>query len=414
MGGSMGSAVGEKFARAASAPRSGACRSSASRPRVAPGCRRGSSRSCSCRRRSARSIPCARRRRRSIVVMTHPTTAGVLASFASLGDVIVAEPGALLSFTGPRVVQQTTREKLPEDFGLAESNARFGHVDAILARRPISAPSSVASSRSSTMAAGRKPRRRARSSSSACASGWRSCGDAPSPPGCWSFGRACEVSSGRSSGSRPSRRRTRSGTPVELARHQNRPYTLDYVERMFDDFVELHGDRCVGRRPGHRRRARPLRRPDGRLDRPPEGPRHPRADAPELRHGAIRRATARRCGSWSWPTATASRCSRSSTRPAPIRASRPSSTAREAGSPASQLAMARLPRPVGRLRHRRGRLRRRARDRASPTACSCRRTRSTRSSRPRAAPPSCGATPARRRKQQRRSSRTRRTVSSWA
>jgi acetyl-CoA carboxylase carboxyl transferase subunit beta len=69
-----------------------------------------------------------------ISVMAHPTTAGVLASFASLGDVIIAEPGALLSFTGPRVVQQTTREKLPEDFGLAESNYRFGHLDAIVPR----------------------------------------------------------------------------------------------------------------------------------------------------------------------------------------------------------------------------------------------------------------------------------------
>jgi acetyl-CoA carboxylase carboxyl transferase subunit beta len=69
-----------------------------------------------------------------ISVMTHPTTAGVLASFASLGDIIVSEPAALLAFTGPRVVQQTTREKLPEDFGLAESNARFGHVDAIVPR----------------------------------------------------------------------------------------------------------------------------------------------------------------------------------------------------------------------------------------------------------------------------------------
>jgi acetyl-CoA carboxylase carboxyl transferase subunit beta len=69
-----------------------------------------------------------------VSVMAHPTTAGVLASFATLGDVIVAEPGALLSFTGPRVVQQTTREKLPEDFGLAESNIRFGHLDAIVAR----------------------------------------------------------------------------------------------------------------------------------------------------------------------------------------------------------------------------------------------------------------------------------------
>jgi len=72
-----------------------------------------------------------------ISVMTHPTTAGVLASFASLGDVIVAEPGALLAFTGPRVVQQTTREKLPDDFGQAESNLRFGHIDAIVPRAEL-------------------------------------------------------------------------------------------------------------------------------------------------------------------------------------------------------------------------------------------------------------------------------------
>jgi acetyl-CoA carboxylase carboxyl transferase beta subunit len=69
-----------------------------------------------------------------ISVMGHPTTAGVLASFASLGDFCVAEPGALLAFTGPRVVQQTTRERLPDDFGLAESNFRYGHVDAIVPR----------------------------------------------------------------------------------------------------------------------------------------------------------------------------------------------------------------------------------------------------------------------------------------
>jgi acetyl-CoA carboxylase carboxyl transferase subunit beta len=72
-----------------------------------------------------------------IVVMAHPTTAGVLASFASLGDVLIGEPGALIAFTGPRVVQQTTREKLPDDFGLAEQNLRFGHLDAILPRREL-------------------------------------------------------------------------------------------------------------------------------------------------------------------------------------------------------------------------------------------------------------------------------------
>ena len=69
-----------------------------------------------------------------VVVMAHPTTAGVLASFASLGDVSLAEPGALIAFTGPRVVEQTTREKLPDDFGLAEQNLRFGHLDAIVPR----------------------------------------------------------------------------------------------------------------------------------------------------------------------------------------------------------------------------------------------------------------------------------------
>jgi acetyl-CoA carboxylase carboxyl transferase subunit beta len=69
-----------------------------------------------------------------ISVMAHPTTGGLLASFASLGDVLIAEPGALMSFAGPRVVQQTTKEKLPDDFGLAESNLRYGHVDAVLPR----------------------------------------------------------------------------------------------------------------------------------------------------------------------------------------------------------------------------------------------------------------------------------------
>ena len=77
--------------------------------------------------RAARSSRCWRTRRR----------AGVTASFASLGDVILAEPGALASFAGPRVVAQTTREKLPDDFGLAESNLRFGHVDGVVPRSEL-------------------------------------------------------------------------------------------------------------------------------------------------------------------------------------------------------------------------------------------------------------------------------------
>jgi acetyl-CoA carboxylase carboxyl transferase beta subunit len=69
-----------------------------------------------------------------ISICAHPTTGGVIASFASLGDVNLAEPGALMSFAGPRVVQQTLREKLPDDFGRAEANLRLGHVDAVVPR----------------------------------------------------------------------------------------------------------------------------------------------------------------------------------------------------------------------------------------------------------------------------------------
>ena len=134
MGGSMGSTVGEKFARA--------CERAAVRqvPLVcvtASGGARMQEGILSLMQlpKTACAVDELREARSAFVsVMTHPTTAGVLASFASLGDVTISEPGALLAFTGPRVVQQTTREKLPDDFGLAESNARFGHVDAIVPR----------------------------------------------------------------------------------------------------------------------------------------------------------------------------------------------------------------------------------------------------------------------------------------
>ena len=72
-----------------------------------------------------------------ICVMAHPTTGGVLASFATLGDVVLAEPNALMSFAGPRVVQEITREKLPDDFGRAEQNLRYGQIDAIVPRSEL-------------------------------------------------------------------------------------------------------------------------------------------------------------------------------------------------------------------------------------------------------------------------------------
>lgn len=72
-----------------------------------------------------------------VVVLAHPTTGGVWASFASLGDITYAEPGALIAFSGPRVIEQTTREVLPDDFGRAETQLANGQVDAVVDRREL-------------------------------------------------------------------------------------------------------------------------------------------------------------------------------------------------------------------------------------------------------------------------------------
>ncbi len=78
-----------------------------------------------------------RRRIPFFVVLTDPTTAGVLASFAMLGDVILAEPGALMRFAGQRVVAGTIREKVPDNFPLAEFHLERGFVDAVIHRRDL-------------------------------------------------------------------------------------------------------------------------------------------------------------------------------------------------------------------------------------------------------------------------------------
>jgi acetyl-CoA carboxylase carboxyl transferase beta subunit len=137
MGGSMGSVVGEKFACACESAAAGGV------PLVSVAASGGARMQegilalmqlpkTVCAVDELHDAGCA-----LLSVMTHPTTGGLLASFASLGDVLLAEPGALMSFAGPRVVQQTTKEKLPEDFGRAEQNLRFGHLDAIVPRAEL-------------------------------------------------------------------------------------------------------------------------------------------------------------------------------------------------------------------------------------------------------------------------------------
>ena len=72
-----------------------------------------------------------------IPVLTHPTTGGVTASFAMLGDIILAEPKAMIAFAGRRVVEQTLREKLPDDFQTSEYLLQHGLVDAIVSRTQL-------------------------------------------------------------------------------------------------------------------------------------------------------------------------------------------------------------------------------------------------------------------------------------
>jgi len=72
-----------------------------------------------------------------ICVLTNPTTGGVSASFATIGDIIIAEPGALIGFTGRKIIEATINKKLPEDFQTAEFSLKSGHIDATISRQEI-------------------------------------------------------------------------------------------------------------------------------------------------------------------------------------------------------------------------------------------------------------------------------------
>ena len=72
-----------------------------------------------------------------ISILTNPTMAGILASFAGIGDVIIAEPKALIGFTGPRVIEQTIRQKLPDGFQRSEFLLAHGLIDKIVERKNL-------------------------------------------------------------------------------------------------------------------------------------------------------------------------------------------------------------------------------------------------------------------------------------
>lgn len=137
MGGSMGSVVGERFVRGVlEAERRGApfvCFAASGGARMQEGLlslmQMGKT--------TAALRRLARRRLPFISVLTDPTMGGVSASFAFMGDIVIAEPGALVGFAGPRVIEQTVRETLPEGFQRAEFLLAKGAIDMIVDRREM-------------------------------------------------------------------------------------------------------------------------------------------------------------------------------------------------------------------------------------------------------------------------------------
>jgi acetyl-CoA carboxylase carboxyl transferase subunit beta len=137
MGGSMGSVVGEKLTRLIE-------RSTRERLPVVIVCASGGARMqegmLSLMQMAKISAALERHRESNLLyvpVLTHPTTGGVTASFAMLGDIILAEPKATIGFAGRRVIEQTTREKLPDDFQTSEYLLAHGFIDAIVPRTQL-------------------------------------------------------------------------------------------------------------------------------------------------------------------------------------------------------------------------------------------------------------------------------------
>ncbi|SFP83424.1 acetyl-CoA carboxylase carboxyl transferase subunit alpha [Amycolatopsis rubida] len=147
----------------------------------------------------------------TITLVTDPTYGGVAASFASLSDVVLAEPGARMGFAGPRVIEQTLGQTLPKGFQTAEFLVEHGLADAVPPReelRPVVAHLLAAASR-----------------------------PAAKPAECTADAVVRDTVRVR---------RAPAAQTISLARHRDRPTTLDHIGRWVDDFVELHGDRVGG------------------------------------------------------------------------------------------------------------------------------------------------------------------------
>ena len=151
-----------------------------------------------------------------VSVLTEPTTGGVTASFAMLGDIILAEPGALIGFAGPRVIEQTIRQKLPKGFQRAEFLVEHGFVDDIVRRENLKETLGKILELHENAAAESQDEKTDGSDK----------GDTGSPVGINPYLTAWDR--------------------VQISRKVERPSGSDYIEALFTDFMEFHGDRNYG------------------------------------------------------------------------------------------------------------------------------------------------------------------------
>ena len=153
-----------------------------------------------------------------ISVLTDPTTGGVTASFAMLGDIILAEPGALIGFAGPRVIEQTIRQKLPKGFQRAEFLLEHGFLDAIVER------SRMRKVLGNLLQMHGKAAWEEQSQEAA----------------------ELKSSEDRTEKSHVSVQKKEAWDRVLLSRKKDRPVGSDYIQALFTNFQEFHGDRLYG------------------------------------------------------------------------------------------------------------------------------------------------------------------------
>ena len=154
-----------------------------------------------------------------ISVLTNPTTGGVTASFAMLGDIILAEPGALIGFAGPRVIEQTIRQKLPKGFQKSEFLLEHGFIDQIVKRKNMKETLTKILKMHS----------------------WKNETEGEGAEKKLSHALIDE----KSVISQNVRQKT-AWEHVQLARDKERPTGKDYIPWLFQEFAELHGDRLFG------------------------------------------------------------------------------------------------------------------------------------------------------------------------